>query len=188
MTSNSKNKSAVQLTRLKTNIHSDGNGGDDDAMAFMGSPPLLPLDDPAEYNKLRAAVGESAPADFFGQFFARMFTDTAWEARRWQLITTNLIKAELKSFLDPTVDDETKLALVAAEKLEPLERLHHLRGEREHRLDALYRLVQEHSANLGTTLLSPTAQRVEDAEYREVDDETGDGNQLSQQAPQEDKR
>lgn len=156
-------------------------------MSFMGSPPLLPFDDPVEYKKLRGAVAKSAPADFFGQFFARMFADTLWEARRYQLVNTNLIKAELEHFLSPTVDNDTKLALVTAEKLDPLERLHRLRGEREQRLDALYRLVQEHRANLGT-LLSPMAKEVEDAEYREIDDETSDGNQLGQQAQQEDKR
>jgi hypothetical protein len=180
---NSKNK-PVELTRLKTHIRNDGDNDDD--MSFMGSPPLLPSDDPAEYKKLRAAVGESAPADFFGQFCARMFADTAWEARRYQLVTTNLLKAELKHFLDPTVDDETKLALVVGEKIEPLERLYRLRGGREHRLDALYRLVQEHRANLGT-LLHPTAEQVQDAEFSEVEDATGDADRLSQQARQEDK-
>jgi hypothetical protein len=180
---NSKNK-PVELTRLKTHIRNDGDNDDD--MSFMGSPPLLPSDDPAEYKKLRAAVSESAPADFFGQFCARMFTDTAWEARRYQLVTTNLIKAEFEHFLDPTVDDETKLALVVAGKIEPLERLYRLRGGREHRLDALYRLVQEHRANLGT-LLRPAAAQVQDAEFSEVEDKTGDANRLSQQTRQEDK-
>ena len=103
---NSKHK-PVELTRLKTHIRNDGDN--DDNMSFMGSPPLLSCDDPAEYKKLRHAVSESAPADFFEQFCARMFADTLWEARRYQLVTTNLLKAELKHFLDPTVDDETKL-------------------------------------------------------------------------------
>ena len=174
----------VELTRLKTHIRNDGDN--DDNMSFMGSPPLLSCDDPAEYKKLRHAVSESAPADFFGQFCARMFADTLWEARRYQLVTTNLLKAELKHFLDPTVDDETKLALVVGETIEPLERLYRLRGGREHRLDALYRLVQEHRANLGT-LLPATAEQVQDAEFSEVEDETDDADQLSQQARQEDK-
>jgi hypothetical protein len=186
LTANSKNKSAVQLTRLKTHIHNDGTDGNDDDLSFMGSPPLLPLDDPNEYRKLREDVSKSAPADFFGQFFARMFTDTAWEARRYQLVVTNFIKAEVKGFLDPTVDGETKLALVVAERIEALERLHRLRAGREHRLDALYRLVQEHRANLGR-LLTPPAEQVQDAEFREVEDESGHADQLSQQTRQDDK-
>jgi hypothetical protein len=119
---NSKTKSAVQLTRLKTHIHNDSNDGNDDDLSFMGSPPLLPLDDPNEYKKLREDVGKSAPADFFGQFFGRMFTDTAWEARRYQLVATNFLKAQLKQFLDLTVDHETKLALVVAETMADPER------------------------------------------------------------------
>src|SRR5215469_11305419 len=71
-------------------------------------------------------------------------------------------------------------ALVVGEKIEPLERLYRLRGGREHRLDALYRLVQEHRANLGT-LLPATAEQVQDAEFSEVEDETDDADQLSQQ-------
>jgi hypothetical protein len=180
---NSKNKPAEQLTRLKTHIRNDG---DDDDLSFMGSPPLLPLDDADEYYKLREDVGKSAPADFFGQFFGRMFTDTAWEARRYQTVTTNYLDAQLKQYLDPTVDDQTKLALVVADTIDPLERLHRLRSGREHRLDALYRLVQEHRANLGT-LLRPTAEQVQDAEFREISDETGEADQSRPQTRQENK-
>jgi hypothetical protein len=56
LSTNSKNKRAEQLTRLKIHIRNDG---DDDDMTFMGSPPLLPLDDPAEYKKSATNAGHS---------------------------------------------------------------------------------------------------------------------------------
>jgi hypothetical protein len=179
---NSKTKPTERLTHLKTYIRNDG----DDEMSFMGSPPLLPFDDPAEYQKLRHAVGEGMPADFFGQFCARMFTDAVWEVRRYQVVTKNTIKTEIEHCFDPTADPETKLAAAVTNRLDTLERLHRIIGGREHRLDAVYRLAQQHRANLGS-LLRPTAEQVQDAEFREVDDAAGDGNRLSEHARHEDK-
>jgi hypothetical protein len=59
---NSKKKPTDPLTPVKTNICKDGN---DDKMSFLGSPPLLPLDDPAEYKKLPQAASRFMPAVFY---------------------------------------------------------------------------------------------------------------------------
>ena len=64
--SNSKKKQTDGLTPVKTHICNDGDDGD---MSFMGSPPLLPFDDPTEYKKLRQAASNSMTADFLGQFW-----------------------------------------------------------------------------------------------------------------------
>src|SRR6516165_9011912 len=74
--SNSKKKQTDGLTPVKTHICNDGDNGD---MSFMGSPPLLPFDDPTEYKKLRQAASNSMTADFLGQFCSRMLTDALWE-------------------------------------------------------------------------------------------------------------
>ncbi len=171
------------LTRLKTSIRTDG---DDDDMSFMGSIALFPFEDPSEYKNLREAVAKSTPVDFFGQFCARMLTDALWETRRYQLVTAATIKTELERFSDPTANPETKVAAAVANQLDVLERLYRIIGGREHRVDAFYRLAQQHRANLGT-LLRPPAEQVQDAEFREVDEATGDRNLLSEQARPEDK-
>ena len=82
---NSKKKPTDQLTPVKTYIRIEGNDGDDDEMALMGSPPLLPFDDPTEYKKLRCAANKTMPADFIGQFCGRMLADALWETRRYLL-------------------------------------------------------------------------------------------------------
>ena len=156
--SNSKKKPTDRLTPVKAYIRNDG---DDDEMSFMGSPPLLPSDDPAEYKKVRRAMGKTTPDDFFGQFCARMSTDALWEARRYQLVITNTIKAELAHYPD-IADPDARLANVITDRLDTLERLYRIMGWREHRFDAVIRLAERHRSNLGT-LLSPTTEQVEDA-------------------------
>jgi hypothetical protein len=106
---NSKKKPTDPLTPVKTNISNDG---DEDEMSLMGSPPLLPCDDPAEYKKLRLAASEAMPADFIGQFCARMLTDALWETRRYRLVATNTIKAELALHPD-ILDPQARVAHVA---------------------------------------------------------------------------
>lgn len=179
--SNSKKKPTDPLTPVKTNI---GNDGDNDEMSFMGSPPLLPFDDPAEYYKLRQAASMSMTADFLGQFCSRMLTDALWETRRYQQIATNIIKADLAHY--PEIEDpETKAAHVVTERLDVLERLYRIIGSREHRVDAVHRLAEQHRTNLGK-LLPSAAEQIEDAEFREVEDETANGHQLKGQAAHED--
>jgi len=169
----SKKKPTDRLTSVKTYIRNDD---DSDEMSFMGSPPLLPSDDPAEYEKVRHAVSKTMPADFFGRFCAHMFTDALWEARRYQVVTTNTIEAELAHYPD-IADPKARLAHVVTDRRDTLERLFRIREGREHRLDAVYRLAERHRSSLGN-LLSPAKEQVEDAEFREVDDETADGHPL----------
>ena len=118
--SNSKKKQTDGLTPVKTNICNDGDDGD---MSFMGSPPLLPFDDPTEYKKLRQAASNSMTADFLGQFCSRMLTDALWETRRYQLVATNIIKADLARY--PEIEDpEAKVAHAVTDRLDVFERLH----------------------------------------------------------------
>jgi hypothetical protein len=119
---------------------------------------------------------KKTPDDFFGQFCARMSTDALWEARRYQLVITNTIKAELAHYPD-IADPDARVAHAVTDRLDMLERLYRIMGWREHRFDAVIRLAERHRSNLGT-LLSLTTEQVEDAEFREVDDETADGHQL----------
>jgi hypothetical protein len=178
---NSKKKPTDPLTPVKTNINNDD---DDDKMSFMGSPPLLPSDDPAEYKKLRQAASKFMPADFLGRFCGRMLTDALWETRRYQLVATNIIKADLARY--PEIEDPgDKVGHVVLDRLDAFERLYRIIGSREHRVDAVYRLAEQHRANLGK-LAPSTAERVQDAEFEEVDAEAADGNQLSEQRRHED--
>jgi hypothetical protein len=181
---NFKKKPTDGLIPVKTYIRNDGDG-DDDEMSFMGSPPLLPFDDPAEYKKLRQAASKSMPADFLGQFCGRMLTDALWETRRYQLVATNIIKADLARY--PEIEDpEARVAHVVADRLDALERLYRIIGCREHRADAVHRLAEQHRTNLGK-LLPSTAEQVQDAEFQEVDDNAADGNQLKSQPAHEDR-
>ena len=143
--SNSKKKQTDGLTPVKTHICNDGDDGD---MSFMGSPPLLPFDDPTEYKKLRQAASNSMTADFLGQFCSRMLTDALWETRRYQLVATNIIKADLARY--PEIEDpEAKVAHAVTDRLDVFERLYRIIGFREHRVDAVYRLAEQHRTNLG---------------------------------------
>ncbi len=176
---NSKKKPTDRLTPVKTYIRNDGN---DDEMSFMGSPPLLPFDDPAEYRKLRQAASKSMTADFLGQFCSRMLTDALWEARRYQQVATNIIKADLAHY--PEIEDpQTRAAHAVTDRLDVFERLYRIIGSREHRVDAVYRLAEQHRTSLGK-LVAPRAKQAEDAEFREVEDETANGNQWSAQPAQ----
>jgi hypothetical protein len=179
--SNSKKKQTDGLIPVKTNICNDGDEGD---MSFMGSPPLLPSDDPAEYKKLRRAASKSMPADFLGQFCGRMLTDALWETRRYQLVATNIIKADLSRY--PEIEDpQAKVAHVVMERLDALERLYRIIGSREHRVDAIHRLAEQHRNSLGR-LLPSTAEQIQDAEFQEVDDNAADGHKSNGQPAHED--
>ncbi len=114
-----------------------------------------------------------------------MFADALWETRRYQLVIANVIKTELEHFSDRRTDPETKMAAAVTKRLDIVERVYRIIAGREHRVDAVYRLAQEHRANLGT-LLSASAENVQDAEFREVDEAIRDQNLLSGQARRED--
>jgi hypothetical protein len=176
----SKSKSGDQLTPIRTKIgKNDGN----EMESLFGAPPLIPGDDPVAYNNLLAGVTHTLnPTEIIGNFLSRKFTDGMWVLRRLQLVQTTLLKEIAGGTVHLEGGDQARAVTAAlTENIELFERLDRQIAGREHELREMYRMAERHKGNL-EALFKRTPEQVEDAEFSEVDDSSGDGQSGGEQS------
>jgi len=146
-------------------------------MTVLGSLPLLPGEDRAEYERLRAAViAMMKPADFMEKIWTNDVIYLEWEILRFRRAKANYIKhrANADSAFNLPLgvsDPHTKIASVIAIAIGKLEPLDGMIAMMEQRRNAAYRQAEQHRINLGNRR---AVEQVEDAEFRELSDETSE--------------
>jgi hypothetical protein len=147
-------------------------------MTVLGSLPLLQGEDRADYERWRAAViGELKPADLMEKIWTNDIIYLEWEIVRFRRAKANYIRELAAPDLIPGLTlklgesgphiDVAKSIAAFIDTLEPLERMIAMM---EQRRNAAYHQAEQHRANLGNRLRHAVEQ-VEDAEFRELDDE-----------------
>jgi hypothetical protein len=148
-------------------------------MTVLGSLPILPGEDPAEYERWRAAViGELKPADLMEKIWTNDIICLEWEIIRFRRAKANFIRRlradrlSLPTFTFGEVsgepDPHTDVASVIAANIDALEPLERMIAMMEQRRNAAYHQAEQHRANLGNRL-HQAVEHVEDAEFRELD-------------------
>ena len=151
-------------------------------MTVLGSLPLLQGEDRADYERWRAAViGELKPADLMEKIWTNDIIYLEWEIIRFRRAKANYIRKlradylSLPRFTFEEVSNEpnphTEVASVIASNVDTLQQLERMIAVMEQRRNAAYHQVEQHRANLGDRLRQAVAQ-VEDAEFRELGDES----------------
>lgn len=147
-------------------------------MTVLGSLPLLQGEDRAEYERWPAAViGELKPTDLMEMIWTNDIIYLEWEIIRFRRAKANYIRELAAADEIPGLTlklgesgphiDVAKSIAGYIDTLEPLERVI---AVMEQRRNAAYHQIEQHRANLGDRLRQAVAQ-VEDAEFREPDDE-----------------
>jgi hypothetical protein len=158
-------------------------------LSFLGAPPLIPGESAEDYEKLLNAVTNTMkPVDSMETIWTRDIVDLQWDIIRFRRIKADLITRRYKGSTDDlsTVrgpvegvkkilartlhDDIAGVVAVNIKVLEPIDRMV---MTMEARRNAAYREAERHRIGLGERLRR-AAEQVEDAEFREVDDATGE--------------
>jgi hypothetical protein len=157
-------------------------------LSFLGAPPLIPGESAGDYEKLVSAVTNTMkPADFMETIWTRDIVDLQWDIMRFRRIKADLITkhyngshAFLKALGEPAEfetilarDLRDDIASIVAIHTKVLERIDRMVMTMEARRNAAYHQAERHRIGLGERLRR-AAEQVEDAEFREVDDATGE--------------
>jgi hypothetical protein len=150
---------------------------EEQALAWMGPPPLVPGEDPAQYEHvLRLVAHAMKPVDIVDWFWVRDVTDLEWEVVRLRKIKAFMISQEkmIKPGIDedgePTVEEgsnEENLACAIRHSINTLERLDRLIMALEVRRDRVYRESERRGGS--ATRLHRAAKQIEDAEFCEIE-------------------
>jgi hypothetical protein len=157
-------------------------------LSFLGAPPLIPGESAEDYEQLVSAVTNTMkPVDFMETIWTRDIVDLQWDIIRFRRIkadlTTHRYKgskdylntvggpAEFKTILAGALRGD--IASIVAVNVKVLERIDRMVMTMEARRNAAYREAERHRIGLGERLRR-AAEQVEDAEFREVDDATGE--------------
>jgi hypothetical protein len=148
--------------------------------AVLGSLPLLPGEDRAEYARFRAAViAMMKPADLMEKIWTNDIIYLEWEILRFRRAKANLIRRRAANCLSlpglggsSEPDPDADLAAVIAANIDKLEPLDWMIARMEQRRNAAYLQAEQHRVNLGN--LRRSVEQVEDAEYRELGHETSE--------------
>jgi hypothetical protein len=151
--------------------------------SFLGAPPLIPGEVASDYQQLLTAVSDvMKPVDFLETMWTRDIVDVQWDIIRFRRIKADLITHRYEQVrLLPTIplgspqteNSNGKLASIVAININTIERIDHMVMTMEARRNAAYREAERYRVGLGERLRRATEQ-VEDAEFREVDDATGE--------------
>jgi hypothetical protein len=150
-------------------------------MIVLGSLPILPGEDRTEHERWRAAViGELKPADLMEKIWTNDIIYLEWEIIRFRRAKANYIRKLRADYLSlprftleeisSEPDPHTEVASVIASNIGTLEPLERMIAMMEQRRNAAYHQAEQHRANLEDRLRRAVAQ-VDDAEFRELDDE-----------------
>jgi hypothetical protein len=139
-------------------------------MTVLGSlPTLLQGEKDADYKRLRAAViAEMRPADLMEVIWTNDIIYLEWEINRFRRAKGNY----LRHLASPDLISGF-LPKGVAKNIHNLELLERMIASMEQRRNAAYHLAEQHRANLGDRLRQAVTQ-VEDAEFRELDDQPTD--------------
>lgn len=157
-------------------------------LSFLGAPPLIPGECAEDYEKLLSAVTNTIkPVDLLETIWTRDIVDLQWDIIRFRRIKADLIThryngskdylyavgepAEFKTILARELRGD--IAGVVAVNINVLERIDRMLMTMEARRNAAYREAERHRIGLGERLRR-AAEQVEDAEFREVEDATGE--------------
>jgi hypothetical protein len=157
-------------------------------LSFLGAPPLIPGESAEDYEKLVSAVTNTMkPVDLMETIWTRDIVDLQWDIIRFRRIKADLIThrykgskdylktlgepAEFKTILAGTLRGD--IASIVAVNIKVLECIDHMVMTMEARRNAAYREAERHRIGLGERLRR-AAEQVEDAEFREVEDATGE--------------
>ena len=146
-------------------------------MTVLGSLPLLQGEKRADYERLRAAViAEMKPADFMEMMWTNDIIYLEWEIIRFRRAKGNYLRHLASPDLAPRLGHNLKvdekgphmdLAKGVAENIHSLELLERMIASMEQRRNAAYHQVEQRRANR----LRQVVTQVEDAEFRELDDQ-----------------
>jgi hypothetical protein len=157
-------------------------------LSFLGAPPLIPGESAGDYEKLVSAVTNiMKPADIMETIWTRDIVDLQWDIMRFRRIKADLITkhyngshaylnavgepAEFETILARELHDD--IASIVAIHIKVIQRIDCMVMTMEARRNAAYREAERHRIGLGERLRR-AAEQVEDAEFREVDDATGE--------------
>jgi hypothetical protein len=155
-------------------------------MTVLGSLPLLQGEKNADYERLRAAViAEMRPADFMEMIWTNDIIYLEWEIIRFRRAKANYLRHLASPDSIPGFNlklDEKgphmDLARGVAENIHTLELLERTIASMEQRRNAAYHQAEQRRVNLGNRLRQTVAQ-VEDAEFRELDEQPTDQNRAA---------
>ena len=152
-------------------------------LSFLGAPPLIPGESGEDYEKLVSAVTNTMkPVDLMETIWTRDIVDLQWDIIRFRRIKADLIThrfegshVDMKAFGTTLESKYTRsdIAATVAVNIKVLERIDCMVITMEARRNAAYREAERHRIGLGERLRR-AAEQVEDAEFREVDDATGE--------------
>jgi hypothetical protein len=150
-------------------------------LSFLGVPPLIPGESAEDYERLLAAVTNAMkPADAMETIWTRDIVDLQWDIIRFRRIKADLITDRCEGAAWGTILESTrtenlngKIARFVAININAVERIDRMVMTMEARRNAAYREAERHRIGLGERL-HRAAEQVEDAEFREVDEATGE--------------
>jgi flagellar hook-basal body complex protein FliE len=150
-------------------------------MTVLGSLPLLQGENDADYERLRAAViTEMRPADLMEMIWTNDIIYLEWEIIRFRRAKANYLRhlasPDLISGFNLKKDEKgphMDLAKGVAANIHSLELLERMIASMEQRRNAAYHQAEQRRVNLGNRLRQVVTQ-VEDAEFRELDDQPTD--------------
>jgi hypothetical protein len=152
---------------------------EEQALAWMGPPPLVPGEDPAKYEYVLRMVAQAMkPVDIVDWFWVRDFTDLEWEVVRLRKIKAFMISREKITKLGTDEDGETCLEAGSNEEnlaygmrhlINTLERLDRMIMALEARRDRVYRESERRGGSVAP--LRRAAEQIEDGEFCEIGQE-----------------
>jgi hypothetical protein len=154
-------------------------------MTVLGSLPLLQGEKRADYERLRAAViTEMKPADLMEMIWTNDIIYLEWEIIRFRRAKGNYLRHLASPDLAPfnlKLDEKgphMDLARGVAQNIHTLKLLERTIALMEQRRNAAYDQAEQRRINLGNRLRQTVA-RVEDAEFRELDEQPTDQNRAA---------
>ena len=149
-------------------------------MTVLGSLPLLQGEKRADYERLRAAlIAEMKPADLMEMIWTNDIIYLQWEIIRFRRAKGNYLRHLASPDVAPfnlKLDEKgphMDLAKGVAANIHALELLERMIASMEQRRNAAYHQAEQRRVNLGNRLRQTVAQ-VEDAEFRELDEQPTD--------------
>jgi hypothetical protein len=169
--------SAAKLPQKSTPSVSSLPMTQEQALAWMGPPPLVPGESPTHYQHVLTLVAEAIkPVDIIDWFWVRDITDLEWEVVRLRKIKAYMITREKATkfttdeYNELTVADgshDENLAFALKSKGDILERIGRMINSLEIRRD---RILSEYERRRSGSAarLRRVAEQIEDAEFREI--------------------
>jgi hypothetical protein len=150
---------------------------EEQALAWMGPPPLVPGEDPAEYEHVLRLVAQAMkPVDIVDWFWVRDVTDLEWEVVRLRKIKAFMISQEKITKIGTDEEGETclgdgsdqeNLAYAMRHCINTLERLDRMIMALEVRRDRVYRESERRGGSAAR--LRRAAEQIEDGEFCEIE-------------------